>query len=75
MKLGFIGTGTITNAIIQGILSSDYPVDRIFLSRRSTHVSRELGLAHKEVRILDRNENIIDASDLIFFRRFAPSAR
>ncbi len=45
MKLGFIGTGVITEAIVTGLLSSDYPFDGIILSQRNTEISARLAAA------------------------------
>ena len=42
MKLGFIGTGVITEAIITGLTRSDYPASDIFVSLRNRQVSERL---------------------------------
>ena len=39
MKLGFIGTGEITKAVVIGILESKLRVKKIYLSERNKKVS------------------------------------
>ena len=65
MKLGVIGTGTITKAIVQGLMASDFPVTSIALSRRSQSVSAALDQAFDRVWISDSNQEIVDASDVV----------
>jgi len=66
MKLGFIGTGAISDAVIRGLLTSDYRVDEIIVSRRSEHISAKLAADFDRVRVEDDNQAIIDQSDMIF---------
>lgn len=66
MKLGFIGTGAISDAVIRGLLTSDYRVDEIIVSRRSAHISAKLVADFDRVRVEDDNQAIIDQSDMIF---------
>jgi pyrroline-5-carboxylate reductase len=66
MKLGFIGTGVITEAIITGLIKSDYPVADIFVSQRSNAVSGRLAKMNSKVCVLDDNQVIVDRSDMIF---------
>ena len=66
MKLGFIGTGAITEAIITGLIKSDYPFADIFVSQRSNAVSERLAKMSSKVFVLDDNQVIVDRSDMIF---------
>ena len=66
MKLGFIGTGVITEAIITGLVKSDYPVSDIFISRRNHKVSKRLAMMSSKIHVLDANQAIVDQSDMIF---------
>lgn len=66
MKLGFIGTGAISDAVIRGLLTSDYRVDEIIVSRRSERISAKLAVDFEQVRVEDDNQAIIDQSDMIF---------
>ena len=42
MKLGFIGTGKITSAVVTGICGSKISFKKILLSPRNKNVSRKL---------------------------------
>ncbi|RCK49347.1 pyrroline-5-carboxylate reductase [Thalassospira profundimaris] len=75
MKLGFIGTGAISDALIRGLLSSDYTVTEIIVSHRSAAVSRKLADDFDIVRVLEDNQAIIDQSDLIFLAVLPQIAR
>ncbi|MCC9620974.1 NAD(P)-binding domain-containing protein [Thalassospira sp. MA62] len=66
MKLGFIGTGAISDAVIRGLMTTDYPVDEIIVSRRSDAVSAKLASDFAKVSIKDDNQAIIDHADMIF---------
>ena len=66
MKLGFIGTGVITEAIITGLTRSDYPASDIFVSLRNRQVSERLVKMSPKVHVLDDNQAIVDQSDIIF---------
>ena len=66
MRIGFIGTGDITEAIVTGLISSDYPVSEIILSERSHAKSARLAAADKRVRVTSSNQQIVDEADLVF---------
>ena len=66
MKLGFIGTGAISDAVIRGLLTSDYPVTEVIVSRRSAQISETLAADFDNVRVEDGNQAIIDQADMIF---------
>ena len=65
MKLGFIGTGAITEAIVTGLLASDLDLAEIIVSERNRAVSARLAEASDLVRICADNQDIVDASDLL----------
>ncbi|WP_430473932.1 pyrroline-5-carboxylate reductase [Thalassospira lucentensis] len=66
MKLGFIGTGAISDAVIRGLLTSDYAADEIIVSRRGERFSTKLAADFDKVRIEEDNQAIIDQADMIF---------
>lgn len=66
MKLGFIGTGVISEAIILGLLGSDYPVSEFIVSARSRNVSAGLAARSEKVRVFEDNQAIVDSSDVTF---------
>jgi len=66
MKLGFIGTGAISDAMIRGLLTTDYPIDHVIVSRRGDRFSAKLAADFANVQIEDNNQTIIDQADMIF---------
>ena len=66
MKLGFIGTGQITKAVIVGILNSKLRVSNIFISHRNKKISKLLKLKSKKIKVTKDNQEIINRSDWIF---------
>ena len=66
MKLGFIGSGEITKAVVQGITKSQINYKKILISKRNNKISSYLKKINKKVRISSDNQHIIDNSDWIF---------
>jgi pyrroline-5-carboxylate reductase len=66
MKLGFIGTGEITKAVVIGILGSKLRVKKIYLSERNKKVSSFLRKKNKKIQIEKNNQVLIDKSDWVF---------
>ena len=66
MKLGFIGTGQISKAVINGILSSKIKYSKIFISKRNLKISAELSRKSKKILIIKNNQEIINKSDWVF---------
>ena len=66
MKLGFIGTGQISKAVILGILKSKIKFSKIYISKRNIKVSKYLNKISKKIIILNDNQQIIDLSNWIF---------
>lgn len=61
MRLGFIGTGTIASAVVQGIAGDDH---QIIVSERSRARSADLA-ARFDVQVAD-NQGVVDGSDVLF---------
>ncbi|NDR55411.1 pyrroline-5-carboxylate reductase [Aliiruegeria sabulilitoris] len=66
MRLGFIGTGAITEAIVTGLLRTEAEVGEILLSERNRTVSARLEAASARVRVCADNQQIAETSDLLF---------
>ena len=66
MKLGFIGTGEITKAVVIGILGSKLKFKKIYLSERNKKISSFLRKKNKKIQIEKDNQLIIDKSDWVF---------
>ncbi|MCI5096569.1 MAG: NAD(P)-binding domain-containing protein [Rhodobacteraceae bacterium] len=66
MKIGFIGTGVITEAIVRGLIAHRDSEEQIILSERSRDISARLAALSPRVRIESNNQRIVDQSDLVF---------
>ena len=66
MRIGFVGTGTIAEAIIEGVTKSSLAPERIVISPRNKDVAGRLAAMHEVVRIGDTNQAVVDESDMIF---------
>ena len=66
MKLGFIGSGEITKAVVRGITKSKINYKKILISKRNNKTSSYLKKINKKVKISGNNQHIIDNSDWIF---------
>ena len=66
MKLGFIGTGKITSAVVTGICGSKISFKKILLSPRNRNVGRKLKRKFRKVFIAKNNQEIINSCNWIF---------
>ncbi len=66
MRLGFIGTGAITDAIVSGLLRAKAPVARMVVSERNKATSSRLAALSPKVAVSGDNQAILDASDVVF---------
>jgi pyrroline-5-carboxylate reductase len=66
MKLGFIGTGAITEAIVVGLMEAEYPRSEIIVSARGAATAARLAASFEKVRVCNHNQDIVDGSDLLF---------
>ena len=66
MKLGFIGTGQISKAVINGIINSKINYSKIYISKRNTKISSNLKKKNKKILIFKNNQEIINRSDWVF---------
>jgi pyrroline-5-carboxylate reductase len=66
LKLGFIGTGTLTRAVVEGLLDVHGEQIEVFLSPRSEAISRELARSHANVARLESNQAVADAARTVF---------
>lgn len=65
MRLGFIGTGTISEAIIEGLIRAGHPVSAFLVSARGQAVSARLAGRHAQVRVMADNQAIIDGAEAV----------
>ena len=66
MKLGFIGTGKITSAVVTGICSSSISYNKIIISERNKSISSTLKKKFKKITVSKNNQEIINSCDWIF---------
>ncbi|MES0101088.1 pyrroline-5-carboxylate reductase [Mesorhizobium sp. M0019] len=66
MKIGFIGTGVIAEAIVTGLLKARFPVSEIVVSPRSERTARKLSEVSPLVRIGTDNQDVVTSSDVVF---------
>ncbi|MCB1378826.1 MAG: NAD(P)-binding domain-containing protein [Alphaproteobacteria bacterium] len=66
-RLGFVGTGAITSAIVRGIKASQLKEWPVLLSPRSADISAELARSMPGVRVSQSNQGVVDESDIVFF--------
>lgn len=64
-RLGFIGTGTITAAIVRGLKGSDLASWPVVLSPRSTNLSAELASSLPGVTVAASNQAVVEHSDVV----------
>ena len=66
MTMGFVGTGTITEAVVTGLGKTAFCDTPIVLSPRSASVAGRLAPANRNVSIALGNQDVLDRSDLVF---------
>jgi len=66
MKLGFIGTGKITSAVITGICTSKISFQKILVSPRNRNIAQKLKKKFRKVSIGKTNQEIVDKCNWIF---------
>ena len=66
MKLGFIGTGKITSAVITGICTSKISFQKILVSPRNNSIAQKLIKRFRKVSIAKTNQEIVDKCNWIF---------
>ena len=65
MKLGFVGTGGITRAIVTGLLRVNADIEAINLSPRNADIASELASLDRRIRICTSNQDVLDRSDIV----------
>ena len=66
MKLGFIGTGKITSAVVTGICGSNISYKKIIISYRNKSIAQSLKKKFKKITISKDNQEIVNTCDWIF---------
>ncbi len=66
MKIGFVGTGVITEAIVTGLLQAGFPVDGIVVSPRSEATAGRLAALSPLVDVASNNQEVVGGCDVVF---------
>lgn len=67
MRFGFLGTGTISDAVIRGICRNEKTnIEAIFISKRNAHIAAKLARDFSCVKIAENNQIIVDNADWVF---------
>ncbi|CAB3722997.1 pyrroline-5-carboxylate reductase [Paraburkholderia rhynchosiae] len=65
MRLGFIGTGIITQAVVTGLLRSGVSIDPISLSPRNGEIAARLAALDGRVQVCASNQEVLETSDVV----------
>jgi pyrroline-5-carboxylate reductase len=65
-RLGFIGVGTIAEALITGMCAGGKQRGTFLLSPRNADIAKRLAERFSSVEVARDNQSVIDASDIIF---------
>ena len=65
MIYGFIGTGTITAAMIDGMMTSTLDVQKVLVSPRNPQTAGALAQRYEKVEIASDNQAVADAADAL----------
>ena len=65
MRIGFIGTGNITAAMVNGFCTADPAPTHILLSPRTAKISAELAARYDTVSVAADNQAVVDGSDWV----------
>ncbi len=66
MRIGFVGTGVITEAIVTGLLRAEFTIEEIVVSPRSEARSARLAALSPLVRVASDNQDVVSACDVVF---------
>ena len=65
LRLGFLGTGTITSAIVKGLSSKAALGYSISVSPRGQLIAAQLASDFSQVRVAASNQDVLDGSDIV----------
>src|SRR5262245_12682027 len=65
MKLGFVGTGAITAAIVTGLTADGASGDTILVSPRNADIAAGLAGKFPNVTVAASNQMVLDGSDVV----------
>jgi len=66
LKLGFLGTGTISEAVVRGICTTADSRADIRVSPRNQQIAQQLAADFNQVTVAENNQQVIGGSDYLF---------
>jgi pyrroline-5-carboxylate reductase len=66
-RIGFIGTGKITSAVVEGFCKHGNGNNEIIVSSRNRERSARLSSRFSQVKVAKKNQEVIDHSEIVFF--------
>ena len=66
MKIGFVGTGSIAEALIHGLCTCENPPELIVVSPRNAERAQRLASLYDILRVAGGNQDVLDHGDWIF---------
>ncbi|MBW2122428.1 MAG: NAD(P)-binding domain-containing protein, partial [Deltaproteobacteria bacterium] len=66
MRLGFVGTGSITCALVEGLCTAEKPPARILVSPRNPEKAAGLAARFLQVEVAPDNQAVVDGTDCVF---------
>ncbi|MBD9509099.1 NAD(P)-binding domain-containing protein [Ensifer sp. ENS10] len=64
-RIGFIGTGAITDAMVRGLLAEPAAIPQVVVSQRSADISARLASDFPQVHVSPDNQAIVDGCDTV----------
>lgn len=65
MRIGFIGTGTITEAVVTGMIRFGVSFERVALSPRNAKIAARLAALDGRIEVCESNQDVLDTSDVV----------
>ncbi|MDX8524713.1 pyrroline-5-carboxylate reductase [Mesorhizobium sp. MSK_1335] len=65
MKLGFVGTGALSSAIVTGLKSLPGETTPVVVSPRSEEIAADLAARYADVRVAADNQSVLDQCDAV----------
>lgn len=74
MKIGIIGTGNISSAVVRGLCRAETAPDKVMLSPRNAQKAAALAVEFRMAEVAPDNQSVVDASELVMLAVLPPDA-
>ena len=75
MQLGFVGTGHIASALVEGLAETNPEDERVVVSPRGAAHAARLAATYPQVQVARDNQGVVNGSDVVFLCVRPPIAR